>query len=89
MLRCRENDLAVVLVGAYTGYMVTVGKFMGTVNGVDPFGFPGTSHDCWEVKGPGISIPGTQVIACEDKRLQPIRPGRTPVTTETERRITA
>lgn len=89
MLRCREGDLAVVLAGMYTGYFVTVGKFLGEVHGVDPNGFPGTMPDCWEVEGAGITIRGTQTHACADQRLQPIRPGRTPVTTETEKEITA
>jgi hypothetical protein len=80
MLRCRENDLAVVLAGKYTGYFVKVVKFLG-----DEYG-----KDSWEISNPDIEadFPWSQLV-CMDSYLQPIRPGCTPVTTETERRITA
>jgi hypothetical protein len=90
MLRCRENDLAVILRGPYAGYFVTVGKFIGTEYLLSANRVLTTQDNLWEIKNDDISadFPGKAVRAPDDY-LQPIRPGRTPVTTETERRITA
>lgn len=91
MLRCRENDLAVILKGPYIGFFVTVRKFLGTITGVRPDGFPGVSHNAWEVECAAIPrhYESNQKVAVEDANLQPIRPAPSGVTTETKKEITA
>lgn len=85
MLRCKENDLAVVLKGPYTGYFVTVGKFIGTVPGISRNGEHITLNNVWEVISKDVKprIGGNRT-AVRDRNLQPIRPGKVNVTTEKE-----
>jgi hypothetical protein len=91
MLRCKEGDLAVILRGPYTGYFVTVGRFLGTVPGYAmSSGKTITPEDVWEVISQDVKprFPGARTCV-QDINLQPIRPGRTPVTTETKKEVTA
>lgn len=90
MLRCRQNDLAIVLAGPYLGFTVKVEKFVGDqyVNRID--GTQGLSHDLWIIKNRDIErelSPRRALI--EDHNLQPIRGPRTDQATTTEKEIGA
>ena len=85
MLRCKENDLAVILSGPYTGFMITVGKYHGTVRGITISGNMKTIDRAWEVIGIEPHH-GTNCLVIPDNHLQPIRGGKVPATTEKEMR---
>ena len=83
MLRCKENDLAVVLKGPYTGYFVTVGKYIGTVTASNRSGETITANRVWEVISKDVKPRnGANRTAVQDRNLQPIRPGKINVTVE-------
>jgi hypothetical protein len=68
------------------GYTVKVVKFLGDVNLRQMDGSKQPRKNVWNIKVPGDA----RATWCkEDRYLQPIRPGRTPVTTETEKGVTA
>lgn len=51
-LRCKQDDIAIVLDGPYIGYYVTILKFLGTVTGRYSDGTLGILADCWETTFP-------------------------------------
>lgn len=84
-LRCKEGDLAVILSeGRYTGYIVTVGEFLGhgRIRGISS-GEVRDASNIWRVRG----IP--EITGEEDRYLQPIRPPKVAKTTETKQEIEA
>ena len=88
-LRCREGDLAIVLHGTFTGYLVTVGKFQGDLSGL----YNAESvNEAWEVCCKDIleQYPSDiTMVVCEDRYLQPVRPPKIDKTTETKQEIEA
>jgi hypothetical protein len=83
MLRCKENDLAVLLKGPYTGYLVTVGKYLGTVSGITPYGKLITVDRVWEVSGEGVNPHyDANRPAIQDHQMQPIRSGNVTIKKE-------
>lgn len=78
MLRCQENDIAIVLAGPYIGFTVTVGKFVGD------------GRDLWLVRNQDIEdAQQTSNIFAPDRCLQPIRGRGTDQTTTTKKEMRA
>lgn len=88
-LRCREGDLAIVLAGEYTGYVVSVVKFVGDTVSQSIHGAPSHSTAAWHVECKVINLFYTNRLICPDKYLQPIRPPKVAKHTETKQEIEA
>lgn len=87
-LRCRKDDIAIVLSGKYSGYFVTVGEFMGTVNVRCGDGKVRLLRDCWEVISENIPlVPGTTKTVFSDASLLPIPPGDLDESEENEKTL--
>ena len=70
-LRCRKGDLAIRLDNEYSGQIVEVGEYHGTVD-FPKFGGK-EIFDAWKVLRPSYEAGFSYY--CEDKYLVPIRPG--------------
>jgi hypothetical protein len=90
-LRCRKGDMAIIIKGAYSGYIVDVLQFIGVSLGNNSKGVLCTLDDAWLI---GVNSPlkgahreGIKNIAA-DKNLLPIRPRDLHETEESEKELT-
>lgn len=89
-LRCKPNDIAIVLNGPYVGYYVTVLRFRGTVLGRYIDGTFDLLENCWQTTFPrGVKrIAGTNgQCAYTDKDLLPVPPDDLDETEETAKEL--
>lgn len=89
-LRCKPDDIAIVLDGPYIGYYVTVLKFLGTVTGRYVDGTLGVLHNCWETTSPRGAKRQERTngkCAFTDSDLMPVSPGDLNETEETAKEL--
>jgi hypothetical protein len=92
-LRCRKGDMAIIIKGAYSGYVVDVLQFIGCISATNSEGVLSAVDDAWLIsvnsplKGVHALRRVTNKVAC-DKYLLPIRPGGLRETEESERELT-
>lgn len=82
MLRCKPDDLAMILEGKFQGYFVTVIEFIGDLREGDC-----RYKDCWVTTPPAGEIGVRGTVAYPDKALFPIRPGDLKEDEETEKEV--
>jgi hypothetical protein len=89
-LRCKPDDIAIVLDGPYVGYYVTVLRFLGTAMGRYTDGSLGVLDNCWETtlpRGAKRQARTNGKCAFTDKDLLPVSPGDLNETEETEKEL--
>lgn len=73
-LRCKEGDMAYILVGPLTGYTVKVIRFIGTMKVTDQYWRTGYQENLWEIRCDSVVNGGFDLLTCADHQLNPIRP---------------
>lgn len=88
-LRCKKDDMAMILKGPYSGHFVTVKEFMGRTLVWRLSTQMYEMHDnLWDIEAPSIPLdPGMRTHCMPDAWLLPIRPGDLQETEEKEKEI--
>lgn len=71
VLKCRKGDLAILLEGPYSGYIVDVVEYCGTRQMTDGE----IVVNGWRIQHPSFPPPSITRSYARDKNLLPIRPG--------------